>query len=167
MLRWESQNHPAPQTSATRKARQTHFARAGRKQQRTAPAREKPDFHWLLTQDLTVSKIALCLPPVQEEIRGSQTNDFRFRSTLHATSHLGAAWSIFFNSSFAPVAGSIPALPRLSTTGREAPALVDFIMSKDCLVSTSLTGNDDEKLLNIKQAAAQDSAPPLTSNEEK
>jgi hypothetical protein len=35
------------------------------------------------------------------------------------------------------------------------------------LVSTSLTGNDDEKLLNIKQAAAQDSAPPLTSNEEK
>ena len=108
-----------------------------------------------------------CRWRVYEDNRGSQINDFSFRSTLHATSHLGAARSIFFYSSFAPFVGSIPAFPRLSTIGREAPALVDFIMSKDCLVSTSLTDNDDEKLLDIKQAAAQDSAPPLTSNEEK
>jgi hypothetical protein len=91
-----------------------------------------------------------------------------FSSALYANSLTSAQrGAFFFNSSFAPVAGSIPAFPRLSTTGREAPALVDLIMSKDCLVSTSLTDNDDEKLLDIKQAAAQDSALPLTSNEEK
>ena len=56
---------------------------------------------------------------------------------------------------------------RLAKTGRESPALVDFIMSKDCPVSASLTANDKAKLLKIKQNAEQKSAPPPTSNKEK
>ena len=40
-----------------------------------------------------------------------------------------------------------------STTGPEAPGLVDFIMSKDCPVSASLTDADKAKLLRIKQEA--------------
>jgi hypothetical protein len=39
----------------------------------------------------------------------------------------------------------------LKATGPEAPALVDFIMSKDCPVSASLTNGDKTRLLNIKQ----------------
>ena len=38
-------------------------------------------------------------------------------------------------------------------TVREAPALVDFIMSKDCPVSASLTDADKANLLRIKQNA--------------
>ena len=39
---------------------------------------------------------------------------------------------------------------RIKATGPEAPALIDFIMSKDCPVSTSLTEDDKAKLLRIK-----------------
>jgi uncharacterized protein YjbI with pentapeptide repeats len=44
-------------------------------------------------------------------------------------------------------------LSRLSETGPEAPALIDFIMSKDCPASASLTEEDKAKLLRIKQEA--------------
>ena len=44
-------------------------------------------------------------------------------------------------------------LDGLTETGREAPALVDFIISKDCPVSASLTVDDKAKLLKIKQNA--------------
>jgi hypothetical protein len=56
---------------------------------------------------------------------------------------------------------------RLRDTGREAPALVDFIMSKDCPVSAALPGDDKENLLAIKQYAEKRFAPPPTSNKEK
>jgi hypothetical protein len=56
---------------------------------------------------------------------------------------------------------------RLAKTGREAPALVDFIMSKDCPVSASLTDDDKAKLLEIKQDAEKKFAPPLASKKEK
>jgi hypothetical protein len=56
-------------------------------------------------------------------------------------------------------------LGRLAKTGREAPALVDFIMSKDCPVSASLTGDDKAKLLDIKQDAEEDFAPPAAAKE--
>ena len=73
---------------------------------------------------------------------------------------------------------ALPGMPRRSCAcsrssgseiraGREAPALVDFIMSKDCPVSPSLTGDDKAKLLKIKQFAEKESAPPPTSHEEK
>jgi uncharacterized protein YjbI with pentapeptide repeats len=52
---------------------------------------------------------------------------------------------------------------RLTSTGREAPALVDYIMSKDCPVSASLTDDDKAKLLKIKQEAEKESAPPPAS----
>jgi Pentapeptide repeats (8 copies) len=55
---------------------------------------------------------------------------------------------------------------RLAETGREAPALVDFIMSKDCPVSASLTDDDKAKLLKIKQAAEQISGPPTALKKE-
>jgi hypothetical protein len=42
---------------------------------------------------------------------------------------------------------------RLGVTGPEAPALVDFILSKDCPVSASLTDADKANLLRIKQDA--------------
>ena len=42
---------------------------------------------------------------------------------------------------------------RLGATGPEAPALVDFILSKDCPVSASLTDADKANLLRIKQDA--------------
>jgi uncharacterized protein YjbI with pentapeptide repeats len=42
---------------------------------------------------------------------------------------------------------------RLAEAGPEAPALVDFIMSKDCPVSASLTDADKANLLRIKQEA--------------
>ena len=42
---------------------------------------------------------------------------------------------------------------RLTDAGSEAPALVDFIMSKDCPVSASLTDTDKAELLRIKQEA--------------
>ncbi|MDQ6866968.1 MAG: pentapeptide repeat-containing protein [Pseudomonadota bacterium] len=63
---------------------------------------------------------------------------------------------------------AIPLLDRrLARTGREAPALVDFIMSKDCPVSASLTVDDRAKLLKIKQDAEQKSAPPSAPKKEK
>jgi uncharacterized protein YjbI with pentapeptide repeats len=56
---------------------------------------------------------------------------------------------------------------RDAKTGREAPALVDYIMSKDCPVSAALTSNDKANLLKIKQQAQQKFAPPPTSKKEK
>jgi hypothetical protein len=44
---------------------------------------------------------------------------------------------------------------------------VDFIMSKDGPVSTSLTADDKAKLLNIKQSPQQKFAPLAASNKEK
>jgi hypothetical protein len=49
---------------------------------------------------------------------------------------------------------------RTLETGREAPALVDFIMSKDCPVSASLTANNNTELLKIKQDAEKNFPPP-------
>jgi hypothetical protein len=40
---------------------------------------------------------------------------------------------------------------RIADAGPEAPALIDFIMSKDCPVSASLTEADRAMLLRIKQ----------------
>jgi uncharacterized protein YjbI with pentapeptide repeats len=54
-----------------------------------------------------------------------------------------------------------PVSRRPTSTGSEAPALVDFIMSKDCPVSASLTENEKARLIQIKQEvikAAQDPA---------
>jgi uncharacterized protein YjbI with pentapeptide repeats len=56
---------------------------------------------------------------------------------------------------------------RLAHTGREAPALVEFIMSKDCPVSASLTNDDKAKLLRIKQDAEQIFPPPAASQKAK
>jgi len=42
---------------------------------------------------------------------------------------------------------------RIAAVGLEAPALIDFIMSKDCPISASLTDADKAKLLRIKQDA--------------
>jgi uncharacterized protein YjbI with pentapeptide repeats len=44
---------------------------------------------------------------------------------------------------------------QIGTTGPEAPALVDFIMSKDCAVSASLTDADKAKLFRVKQTAIE------------
>lgn len=52
-------------------------------------------------------------------------------------------------------------------TDPEAPTLVDFIMSTDCPVSTSLTDDDKAKLLAIKQDAEKKFAPPKASMEKK
>jgi uncharacterized protein YjbI with pentapeptide repeats len=60
---------------------------------------------------------------------------------------------------FAETCGD-PMIPRLTSTDREAPALVDFIMSKDCPVSAALTNDDRAKLLMIKQDAELKSLPP-------
>ena len=46
-------------------------------------------------------------------------------------------------------------ISRLAATGPEAPALLDFIMSKDCPVSVSLTDVDKADLLRIKQAGVR------------
>ena len=46
-------------------------------------------------------------------------------------------------------------LNRFEATSSEAPALVDFIMGKDCPVSASLTDADKESLLRIKQEATK------------
>jgi hypothetical protein len=54
---------------------------------------------------------------------------------------------------------------RLSATGPEAPALVHFIMRKDCPVSASLTVDDKAKLLKIKQDAEKDFGPPPAAKE--
>jgi hypothetical protein len=48
--------------------------------------------------------------------------------------------------------------PRLEATGGEAPALVDFIMSKDCPVYASLTDADRANLLLIKRKAIEAAA---------
>jgi hypothetical protein len=45
---------------------------------------------------------------------------------------------------------------RLAAVGREAPALVDFILSKDCPVSASLTDADKARLLQIKRDAIKE-----------
>ena len=42
---------------------------------------------------------------------------------------------------------------RFAAAGPEASALVDFIMSKDCPVSASLTDGEKANLLHIKQDA--------------
>jgi uncharacterized protein YjbI with pentapeptide repeats len=49
---------------------------------------------------------------------------------------------------------------RLAAAGSEAPALVDFIMSKDCPVSASLTDADKARLLWIKRDAIKRSGTP-------
>jgi uncharacterized protein YjbI with pentapeptide repeats len=56
---------------------------------------------------------------------------------------------------------------RLAATGREAPALVDFIMTKDCPVAASLTDDDKAKLLQIKRDAEKKFAPPPTAKKDK
>jgi hypothetical protein len=50
-------------------------------------------------------------------------------------------------------------LPRPS----EAPALVDFILSKQCPVSAALTDDDKAHLLKIKQDAEKEFPPPPAS----
>ena len=55
---------------------------------------------------------------------------------------------------------------RLAETDREALALVDFIMSKDCPLSALLTDDDKAKLLKNKQDAEQTSGPPTASKKE-
>jgi hypothetical protein len=54
---------------------------------------------------------------------------------------------------------------QLRQASREAPALVDFIMSKDCPVSASLTGDDKAKLLKIKQDAEKEFAPQASKKD--
>jgi uncharacterized protein YjbI with pentapeptide repeats len=56
---------------------------------------------------------------------------------------------------------------RIAKTGREAPALVDFIMSKDCPVSAALTEDDKAKLLEIKQLAEKNFPPPPAARKDK
>ena len=55
---------------------------------------------------------------------------------------------------------------RLADTGREASALVEFIMSKDCPVSAALTDDDKAKLLKIKQDAEKKFPPAPASKKE-
>jgi hypothetical protein len=56
---------------------------------------------------------------------------------------------------------------RLAATDREAPAAVDFIMSKDCSISTSLTNEDKLKLLKIRQDVGQKFPPFPAPNNKK
>jgi hypothetical protein len=56
---------------------------------------------------------------------------------------------------------------RLRQTNREAPRLVDLIMSKECPVSASLTDGDKAELLKVKQDAEQYSAPLPESKKDK
>ena len=48
---------------------------------------------------------------------------------------------------------------RLESAGRQAPALVDFIMSKDCPLSRSLTNGDKAELLRIRKDALEGPGP--------
>jgi uncharacterized protein YjbI with pentapeptide repeats len=57
--------------------------------------------------------------------------------------------------------------PRLAAAGREASALVDFIMSKDCPVSAALTDDDNASLLQLKQDAEKKFPPPPVLKKEK
>jgi hypothetical protein len=50
---------------------------------------------------------------------------------------------------------SIPEPSRLGATDREAPRLVNFIMSKDCPLAAALTEDDKANLLKIKQDAEE------------
>jgi hypothetical protein len=56
---------------------------------------------------------------------------------------------------------------RLAETDREAPALVDDIMSPKCPVSAALTNDDKAKLLEIKQRPEIEFPPPPTSKKDK
>jgi hypothetical protein len=47
----------------------------------------------------------------------------------------------------------LPPFPEVRAIDDLVPDLVDFIMSKDCLVSASLTDADKARLLRIKQDA--------------
>jgi hypothetical protein len=55
---------------------------------------------------------------------------------------------------------STPFHARLADVGPEAPALIDFIMSKGCPVSASLTDADKALLLRIKQDAINQAEQP-------
>jgi hypothetical protein len=56
---------------------------------------------------------------------------------------------------------------RLAATGHKSPAFVDFIMSKECPLSASLTDDDKARLLEIKQDAEQKFPPPPASQKRK
>ena len=56
---------------------------------------------------------------------------------------------------------------RLANTGRETPTLVQFIQSKDCPVSATLTENDKAELLRIKQDVEQRYALPAVSKKDR
>jgi hypothetical protein len=49
-----------------------------------------------------------------------------------------------------PLFGPLETPFRLQVVGPEAPALIDFIMAKDCSVSASLTEADKARLLQVK-----------------
>ena len=51
---------------------------------------------------------------------------------------------------------NVHSIDRLAAAGPEAPALIDFIMSKDCPVSASLTDADKARLLQIKRDAIKE-----------
>ena len=55
----------------------------------------------------------------------------------------------------AHVLGGLLTNGRLAAAGPESPAVVDFIASKECPVSASLTDADKAKLLRIKQEASK------------
>jgi hypothetical protein len=55
----------------------------------------------------------------------------------------------------------------LGESGPETPALADFIMSKDCPVSASLTEDDKARLVRIKQEAAEKFPPAPASKKGK
>jgi uncharacterized protein YjbI with pentapeptide repeats len=52
----------------------------------------------------------------------------------------------------------LPPGSRLNETGPEAPALIDFIMSRDCPVSAALTDAEKARLLQIKRDAIEEAA---------
>jgi hypothetical protein len=100
---------------------------------------------------------------LQEKLKAAALDEAEYAKSL--TKELRSL--VCDNANAIPILRGIVVFGRLAATGREAPALIDVIMSKDCPVSAALTDDDNASLLQLKQDAEKKFPPPPVLKKEK
>jgi hypothetical protein len=99
----------------------------------------------------------------QEKLKAAALDEAEYAKSL--TKELRSL--VCDNANAIPILRGIVVFGRLAATAREAPALIDVIMSKDCPVSAALTDDDKAKLLRVKRDAEEEFPPPSVSKQDK
>jgi hypothetical protein len=100
-----------------------HNSKAPEENDSARPRRERNPIFILLTQDLTVNKIAGCLPPVHEDIDGSQTYDLSFSSALHALRQLDTINAAGFRARTSCISFEVPDCIKPGGKGHHKPSI--------------------------------------------